>query len=478
MNEILVLVPILTLGFIISSRLSGASNNYELLAYLPMGIFSSIGFVTIFELGIRTSPYGKMINASALAVIIIGILIIGKGIKVFEFQLLSAAIFIAAMAGIILLIKNIGLVVLTPDSYATLANASYFRDAIPISFGNIPAVVKRSVTYPVLNGLMERDTFLVALAPILNLVFIAQIMGAIYLFRRFLDSVRVAACLAVILLVSFLSMYQVQSNFFYINTHTLVAGSITSLAILGIIWKHRFPSRIEMFTVSGIGIALSLCRPEGYLIFIVSLIGIIAISEIGSKEIIQICMLPLLGNVLWYSTLILSFHEGGEALSILIIDLALTLGIIVLSGGYFKTQRNNFLLISILTVGVIILAMGAREPNEFLKGIRNCLYNYYQNWGIPLLWMATLTAIAVISRRKYPLAGYFGLFGLNIYLFSVFAKLSDGGAGKQIMICRIGWGDSLNRSFMHLMGLVLLSSIFILTEKNVKNSELQNTLTH
>ncbi|NBO26254.1 MAG: hypothetical protein EBU96_05595, partial [Actinobacteria bacterium] len=205
MSELLVLIPILTLGFIISSRLSGPSNNYEILAYLPMGLFSAIGFVTLFELGIRTSPFGKMISASVLAAIIIGMLIISKGFNRLGFQLRYASIFVASMGLIILLIRNTGLVLLSPDSYAILANASYFRDSIPISFGSLPEVVKRGVTFPVLNGLMPRDSFLVTLAPLLNFALISQIIGGVYLFRKFLINAWAVTGLTLTFLLSFLS---------------------------------------------------------------------------------------------------------------------------------------------------------------------------------------------------------------------------------------------------------------------------------
>jgi len=476
-SELLVLIPILTLGFIISSRLSGPSNNYEILAYLPMGLFSAIGFVTLFELGIRTSPFGKMISASVLAAIIIGMLIISKGFNRLGFQLRYASIFVASMGLIILLIRNTGLVLLSPDSYAILANASYFRDSIPISFGSLPEVVKRGVTFPVLNGLMPRDSFLVTLAPLLNFALISQIIGGVYLFRKFLINAWAVTGLTLTFLLSFLSIYQVQKNFFYINTHTLVAGCLTSLAILGFTWRLRRPSRTEIYIASGIGIALSLCRAEGYLLFIVALIGIISISEIETKEIFHMCMLPLLGNVIWYSTVIFSFREGGPALSILVIDILLTAGIIALPSRYLKRYRDKLMQAAILIFGVTVVAIGAKHPTEFITGISKCVYNYYEFWGAPLFGMVALTTVSLFNHSKYPLSNYFGLFSLNIFLFSVFAKLSDGGAGKQIMICRVGWGDSLNRSFMHLMGLVLLSSIFILTEKNVRNSESQTSVT-
>jgi hypothetical protein len=187
------------------------------------------------------------------------------------------------------------------------------------------------------------------------------------------------------------------------------------------------------------------------------------------------CFLPLVGSIVWYGTLILSFHKSGEALTILLVNLLLTVAVITLQSRYLKGYRKNFMYISICAAGASVLAIGASQPNEFIKGIRNCVYNYWQFWGVLLLFMLALTFLAIFKRKNYPVSAYFGQFALNIFLFSVFAKLSDGGAGNQVMICRIGWGDSLNRSLMHLMGLVLLASVFILTEKNVEGRSRSTT---
>ena len=471
MNEIVVLAPILISGYFLAAHTISRSSYFDLFAYVPMGIYASIGFVAFFQLILKSSPYSKMLHPVALsALITVFILVAACTRGITEFRIKELFVFLGTMFSLILLLRSLGLVLLTPDSFAMLANASYFRDDVPLSYGSMQEVVKRGATLPILNGMGTRDSFLVSVAPLMNVALFSQMAGTIYVFRKFLHTQRVTVLLTLTLLISTYAMYQVQQNLFYINTHTLVAGCVLSLSLLGLIWKNRKPSFAELVLAGGIGVALSLSRPEGYLIFTIALIGIITITSLGIREILLICVLPLLGVTIWLGSVILSFEKGDEALLVLTANLMLAMIALTLASSFLRGYRRNLLSLSAIAATVAIISFGSRSPRQFGIGINVCISNFWTYWGITLFVMGALSLFAAIKFRSYPLAGFFGLMSINVFLFSVVAKMSDGENASLFAICRTGWSDSLNRSLMHLVGLMALSSVFLFSEKKSLDS--------
>jgi hypothetical protein len=470
-NEIVVLAPILLSGYFLATHSISPSSRFDLFAYVPIGIFASIGFVVFFQLILKSSPYSKMLHPITLSALITVFILAAVRIRaITEFRIQEFFVFLGTTFSLIFLLRYLGLVLLTPDSFAMLANASYFRDDIPVSYGSMQEVVKRGATLPILNGMANRDSYLVSLAPLMNVALFSQIAGSIYVFRKFLHRGRITALVTLTFLVSTYAMYQVQQNLFYMNTHTLVAGCVLSLSLLGLIWKNKNPSSAELALAGGIGVALSLSRPEGYLIFTVALIGIISITRLGIREILLICALPLLGIIIWLGTVILSFEKGDEALLILVSNLMLTAIALIFAAPFLSRHRKNFLTLSAIAATVAIILFGSRSPRQFGIGISICISNFWTYWGITLFVMGALSLFAATKFRSYPLAGFFGLMSINIYLFSVVAKMSDGENASLFAICRPGWSDSLNRSLIHLVGLMALSSIFVLSEKKTHDS--------
>jgi hypothetical protein len=109
-----------------------------------------------------------------------------------------------------------------------------------------------------------------------------------------------------------------------------------------------------------------------------------------------------------------------------------------------------------------LISLLFRSHFENGLGYSSCYKNFFHTGGWNSYWVIVSSLIfsgVVIRRKHHP--SEWTLFSLivSIEFSSIILKLFDGGG-----VCRIGWGDSLNRCLLHITGFL---SLYLLEISNI-----------
>lgn len=460
MGEFAVLAPVLLLAFVLTRAADERRAADGGLLVFSSAIVSAIGFLVLGELVVRVLGGHRVVPAVAIAV---PLAVWGA----FRARLqprdsLPAFVILVALAAFESVIARTSQVLLSPDSYSILANSSIFRDGVAPTLGALSEVVKRGVTIPVLHALMPRDEFLVSLAPGLCLVLAGVVIGFVHAMKSSLG--RPAVWMSGLVLAGFLLVEQYQLNFFYLNSHTLVAVVVTAFVTLSLHWRDAPLDAPKLAVLSGLGIALTLARAEGYLVLAVLVLSLVALRRTTWRQLASMLGPSLLAAAVWNVYLAGQFAGSHRPLVIVAFDVAVTAGVVVANSGALLRLRERLLEVYGFVVGLAVVAIGMLHPQVFAHGLVNCAGNVYRFWTPYTAVLIVLCCVYAVVRSEQPAARHVALVAVSLALTLVFSKIFDSGIGSGTVICRPGWGDTINRSIMHLVGLMALMPVLAVFE--------------
>lgn len=458
--EFAVLAPIALLAVVIARRAGLRKGGAETLLVVVASCVAAIGYLTAAELAVRLSPAGRL----APAIVLVAPVLVAEVIAgVNRLEVMAALVVVAVVAALCAVDAAVGRVLLSPDSYSILANASLFRDGVSPTMGALSEVMKRGVTIPVLNGLMPRDGLLSALAPGLTLLLAGAVLGVVAALRERIADMRAALAVAISLLAALLLVPQFQVNFFYLNSHTLVAVAAVAVVGLSLAWSELDAGKVGL--LAGIGLALTLARAEGFLILAVLVLAIAAQGDVRRTVLIRVVAPSLVATAVWNAYLAVQFAGSHRPLVIVAFDGAVALSFLVVAGPQASRFRGRVLEVFAVCVTAAVIVLGALHPRLFATGLYNCAANTYRFWTPFSLVLIAVAGYAAFLQRGQRAARHVGLATLSLGMTMAFAKIFDGGLGSGSPLCRPGWGDTLNRSLIHLIGLLVVSAVLAVTEQ-------------
>ena len=366
--------------------------------------------------------------------------------------------------------------ILTPDSRAYWAGGAVLAD------GNLSAAlldVKRGLSLQSLHaiGFAGGIEGLQALGAVLLAVTAALIVA---LTGR--GGPMVGLALAVGLVVS----PQVQRFAAYLNTHLLVALLLLALVVLLTHQRADHPDG-RLPAIAAVTAAIVLSRAEGALLVGLVLLGTLAAS--GNPQVLATRLLPGpwrtagAATLAWAALLAAGPLSAGRPVSLVVGVLAVigalfvVVPLILRGRSHHIVARAPALVLGVLWAGALT-PMFAVEGVDFVDAAIANLGRGAGGWGVtgPLLLVVAVVGVAITGsdRRAMVMVGRWFLLGF--IPVTLFAKLGDGladGASLTTLLSgggRIGFGDSVNRMWLHAVPLtVVLLALAATSGQEVRN---------
>ncbi len=275
----------------------------------------------------------------------------------------------------------------------------------------------------------------------------------------------------------------------YVNSHVLVAVLLLTLVILLGLVDLSIPDagRVDVGElVPAIGVvifAIVLIRPEGTL-----LAGLVLLGTLRHRRSAPSSSWTILGiaTIVWNATLFSGSVLRGESPARPVIGM-LALGLVLLATQpvlrRMTPQRRSQLPLVLLVpmwVGALVLMLTDVGDVRFLDAAIVNLGEGQGRWGGAGVILPILGLVAVAAReRSVDGPGMLGMrwMLLGFVPLTMFAKLGDGleggGVGLGALLVgggRVGWGDSVNRSWMHVALLVVLLFVLRFSGETIKES--------
>lgn len=356
---------------------------------------------------------------------------------------------IAALSAVL---RNDGILTLTPDSITLLSQAELLATGSGAVASLAPEILaKRMLSVPAIHALGGPGAGpMVVLGPLLLLA-IGVLTGAVayrIAHRRF--AALPAALAAAVAGSSVVAVERMLANSLYVNGHALVAAAVLGMLLIAL------DARLPLAMMGPLAALIALSRAEGVLLAALVLVG----ATLARPRGVEVAITR--GPWLWLSaatvlrqTILLraelaSGSAAASTLGLLAVGVALAAAPLILSRGGHRRRllftAAGLLALWVTAVLAVLLDVGPARPS-----LRATITNVLGagGWGpvLVLLGLAATFALLRATEDEFlPLAvPWLGFVPLGLLL----AVLRDGAY-------RIGSGDSLNRMWIHLLPLLVL----------------------
>ncbi len=381
----------------------------------------------------------------------------GKNIKINWFQLITASII---FSGLVIFFRQANLVKWSPDTFRYMMIGNLFAN------GNFEAVTSSLLTTRLLSislinasANLQGEYYLPSILPLLALSLGLLLIW--YLFNGIEKPLK-KIHLWTLLLLSILLLFSNNRfiyNTFYINGHLLFA--IALLILCGNNWLYFRNTEIPKNTLLimqllAIG-AIILTRPDGSILASIAILPMI-FSHQFSLFYKKAILLSLGASVLiWQGFLVWVHIKQGNEVSISVSGL-LVLGILSVISAFlikyvpFGHRSKYFTWFSEFAIWLVLLAFTIIKPNVLVQSFeatRKNIIGGAGGWGSSIAILAILVILSLLITHSP--GQVFLRFSITTFLpiSFILAYLREGAY-------RIGLGDSLNRSFLHIVPLAIL----------------------
>jgi hypothetical protein len=253
----------------------------------------------------------------------------------------------------------------------------------------------------------------------------------------------------------------------YVNGHTLTAIGVTmAAAAVAFSVRDQQLSRANLLVIA-LGLALiSTTRPEG-----VAFAAVIAAPLISRRWISRWDVRLIAGSALMSFGLWMYVYDGYIPNLIRLYDerfpVAMLIGTFLVGLKIFDFLRFRLVPLAFAGMAAILVFVLTTNFSSLTDDIWAQTQNIFLGagfWGT--FFVALVPTLIAIGRRDLS-AGYQTLLTISLLmtLGSFVAKLMDGGLFGDPTLGRIGWTDSLNRMWLHVFGIFLVTAIVGLAER-------------
>ena len=244
--------------------------------------------------------------------------------------------------------------------------------------------------------------------------------------------------------------------------------AMTMFMLLYFAWlAQRENEGINMLFSAFFGICFVLIRSENMLLYICYMF-IISLSDVKKKNIALHLAGVAAALALWYFRFFavagLDFTEGAfltveRAAGVLGVLVLFIVYVLFFSKSKFVTKRKK--TIERLFFAAMVLAIAAvavLKPDYFIENMKATLYNVFYDgaWAGAILLFASMYFIKLLSQKGFD---YFDRQALVFILFFIIIFL------LREMPLRVGFGDSGNRYFAHILPVLAYSISTTLAQK-------------
>ena len=326
--------------------------------------------------------------------------------------------------------------------------------------------IKRGFSFPLLLSLGPQGEILSGL---IVLIFVALVVAALWAVRELAPTLtrRQWVWILVPVGILLLSAPIVGRAVLYLNGHTLTALGVTLAATaVAISVRDQMLSRQNLLVIALGLMLISTTRPEG-----VAFAAIIAAPLISRRWISRLDVRLIAGSALLSFGLWIYVYDAYIANLLRLYDerfpIAMLLATFLVGLKIFDFLR--FRLVPLAAIGMGLLFGFVLFTN--LDSLQDDLMAQFENmflgagfWGS--FFIGLIPTLIAIGRKGLSVQ-YQTLLTISILMFvgSFVAKLMDGGLVGDPTLGRVGWTDSLNRMWLHVFAIFLVTAIVGLAER-------------
>ena len=326
--------------------------------------------------------------------------------------------------------------------------------------------IKRGFSFPLLLSLGPQGEILSGL---IVLIFVALVFAALWAVRTLAPQLTSRQWVWILVPVGILLLSApiVGRAVLYLNGHTLTALGVTLAATaVAISVRDQMLSRQNLLVIALGLMLISTTRPEG-----VAFAAIIAAPLISRRWISRLDVRLIAGSALLSFGLWIYVYDAYIANLLRLYDerfpIAMLLATFLVGLKIFDFLR--FRLVPLAAIGMGLLFGFVLFTN--LDSLQDDLMAQFENmflgagfWGS--FFIGLIPTLIAIGRKGLSVQ-YQTLLTISILMFvgSFVAKLMDGGLVGDPTLGRVGWTDSLNRMWLHVFAIFLVTAIVGLAER-------------
>lgn len=325
---------------------------------------------------------------------------------------------------------------------------------------------KRGFDYPLMLALGPSNEYLSAFTPYIFLAILAAIIWAVSeLLPK--QSALIAIYGSALALVTLTATVPIRM-LTYINGHTLTALGITLIAVVVVLAQREQKLGRTELAILLVSIAtVSTTRPEGILVCVMALLPLLASRYVSRLQLMLLASSATVSLAVWlnlYDSYILQKLE----LPYWLFD-ALLIGAGLLPWlKWFDGIRYRLVPIGLGSMALVILAAEVFFFEGMQEGNVALFVNLFLGAGLwGYLFPFLLIIFVVVGYRKRT-ADYktLAIISLTLIMSFLIAKMLDGGQSGNPTLGRIGWSDSLNRMWIHLLPVLVITALVGLVERH------------
>lgn len=381
-------------------------------------------------------------------------------------------------AALATLVRSRGLLIVSPDSF------DYWTTAYSLAGAEL-TLADLDLKRPAGLAAIHSPGFTLGAEGLLSLDLIVAVAGAAMLMalpRALGHRSPIAGLLGAALAGLALSSAQLLTMALYLNTHVLVAALLLLIAVFGLLDQRGIlPEKSSAAPVTAALMGLVMLRAEAILLVGLVVVGTIAMSARARRADGGViawdwaawssgAMLAAVGAVYVFATWVTAGRISPTELLIALAGIGIALSPSALERIPLSSLRALPAVVGTLlwSATAVLLFTRLGDDVRFLEAARINLWEGAGRWGMtaPIVFAVAAAAVLGSSDRTAAVARW---TVIGFVPSALFAKLLDGsqqvdglgGFGTALLSGggRVGWGDSVNRMWTHVVLVVLLLAL-------------------
>ncbi len=346
------------------------------------------------------------------------------------------------------------------DALWILALSDYIsQGGTPTALGTSMSL-KRGFALILMLGTGEGGNRIDAFVPIIfMLVGIVTLGFAWHLLRGFSRRVSIVSLVAVSAVVFTATMPLVA--IFYVNGHTMVALGITTAVAAMLVPVEFFVNERARLIVVCLGLAVvTMTRPEGVLLALV-VVAIFAARHGTKPREVLISIASVFAAFLTWMYTVDSYVLAGRMALLAPLAMLAVLAIVWALYRWAPKIIGSVFALTPLALLSMFLVLEVVFFNALKKGDRSLVTNLFfatGGWGY-FFWGLLIVVVVSLFIQREAVYGTLLRIVAALAVASFLAKMVDGGQFGSPTLGRVGWDDSLNRMWIHFLGLFFVLAV-------------------
>ncbi len=304
---------------------------------------------------------------------------------------------------------------------------------------------------------------------LINTQFTLFIGYVVYDYLKTKTTVKVAIIAGILSVITLVS-----SNIYFEMIYWPLSNMLTAMTLFGLIYftnqSFNRDAKHNMILSAIFGMCFVLVRSENMLLYI-CIMFIVSLKDVNKRHLSLHIISAAVALSLWYMRFFivagLNFEEG----AFLTIDRAIKLialfamfiiyALFISKSKFVSTKKKLIEKLFFVAMALVIILLGILKPDFFMTNLEATLVNvfYDGSWAGALLIIASLYFIKLAYEKKIDY--YDKIIFIFILFYAIIFLL-------RAMPLRIGFGDSGNRYFAHILPIMVYTIFTTLGKKLIQ----------